>query len=125
MPSYCSVRSSPSVAPPMTRAILGFRRRFSALRVDASVSKTISNCSLIAKPTTAACDAPVGDTDASTASRWERRKSRSAFAVIRFSFSPHPLRRLLVFETHLVHELGVHPEFLVHLDGPWLRVGLR
>ena len=57
----------------MTNASFGFRRRFWALRVESTVSNTISNRSVIAKPTTAACAPPPGDTEASTATRCERK----------------------------------------------------
>ena len=81
-PRYWAVRSSPGTRPPRTNATAGFARRLRALRDDPSVSNTISKRSVTAIPTTAACAPPSGAVDASTATRCERRKPRSAAAVM-------------------------------------------
>src|ERR1700722_16616234 len=68
------------MSPPMTSASRLFWRRLRALRVDSSVSKTISKRSVTAQPTTAACGPLAADTEVWTASRCPRRNSRRRLA---------------------------------------------
>src|SRR5262245_53768111 len=69
----------------MTKAILGFCLILCTLRVESSVSNTISKSSLTAMPTTADCGTPDGDTDDCTASKWPRSNCSSAVRVMRAS----------------------------------------
>jgi D-aminopeptidase len=55
--------SSPSIQPPTTGAIFGFRRRFRTLRVTSKVSKRTSSSRVTTKPTSAAWGAPDDDTE--------------------------------------------------------------